>query len=104
MDIPHWKCSKKLQRKKTITTIEIHYSANQQVFFSSKLSKHSSQQTLQNPDISVEGNAARTKTEKGGTRWGDLRDEGGAEVGVAREERRVELRFELLLEGPGLEM
>ena len=30
MDIPHWKCSKKLQRKKTITTIEIHYSAKLQ--------------------------------------------------------------------------
>ena len=25
MDIPNWKCSKKLQRKKTITTIQIHY-------------------------------------------------------------------------------
>ena len=30
MDIPNWKCSKKLQRKKTITTIEIHYSAKVQ--------------------------------------------------------------------------
>ena len=25
MDFPDWKCSKKLQRKKTITTIQIHY-------------------------------------------------------------------------------
>jgi hypothetical protein len=24
-DFPDWKCSKKLQRKKTITTIQIHY-------------------------------------------------------------------------------
>ena len=30
MDIPNWKCSKKLQRKKTITTIEVHYSAKLQ--------------------------------------------------------------------------
>ena len=30
MDIPNWKCSKKLQRKKTIATIEIHYSAKLQ--------------------------------------------------------------------------
>ena len=30
MDIPNWKCSKKLQRKKTITTIQIHYSAKLQ--------------------------------------------------------------------------
>jgi len=31
MDIPNWKCSKKLQRKKTITTIQIHYSAKLQM-------------------------------------------------------------------------
>ena len=30
MDFPDWKCSKKLQRKKTITTIQIHYSAKLQ--------------------------------------------------------------------------